>query len=69
MLAAPFVNLAMVRDFNWRGHGGTYRNKKIPGWEFDSRSRALNQHAYGFLASEWHDNHHKYPYSANSGFF
>ena len=66
--AAPFVTLSMVRDFNWRGHGGTYRFKKIPGWEFDQRSRALNQHAYGLIASEWHDNHHNFPHSANSGF-
>ena len=68
--ASVFVITFMIRDFNWRGHGGSFRSKKKPGWDFDSRSRALNQRFYGLLAAEWHDNdnHHRYPMSANSGF-
>jgi fatty-acid desaturase len=66
--SAIFITLNLIRDFNWRGHGGNaYRGKKR-GWEFDDHTYALNQWFYGFLASEWHDNHHKYPFSASNGF-
>jgi len=64
-LSAIFVGTVLIRDFNWRGHGGRRKRKK-PGWEFDKNSHALNQRFYGYLASEWHDNHHKYPMSANT---
>ena len=63
-----FIATSLIRDFNWRGHGGNARHIKKPGWEFDKRSYALNQRFYGYIASEWHDNHHKYPTSANNGF-
>jgi len=66
--ASIFMASFFIRDFNWHGHGGFFRRKKRPGWEFDTNSNALNQHFYGYLASEWHDNHHKYPTSANNGF-
>ena len=65
---AIFVQTFLVREFNWRGHGGNYRFEKKPGWEFDRKSRALNQRFYGFTVAEWHDNHHRYPMSANNGF-
>jgi fatty-acid desaturase len=65
---AIFIATVLIRDFNWRGHGGNFPRIKKQGWEFDNRSLALNQHFYGYIASEWHDNHHKYPMSANSGF-
>lgn len=63
-----FVFTALLRDFPWRGHGGNFRDHKIPGWEFDTRSRSLNNRFYGVLAGEWHDNHHRFPTSANSAF-
>jgi fatty-acid desaturase len=63
-----FIITFLIRDFNWRGHGGKTRRAKKTGWEFDGKSYALNQQFYGYLASEWHDNHHKYPFSANNGF-
>jgi stearoyl-CoA desaturase (delta-9 desaturase) len=66
--SAIFIATALIRDFNWRGHGGNFRKFKKTGWEFDKRSHALNQHFYGYIASEWHDNHHNYPMSANTGF-
>jgi len=66
--ASLFIATSLIRDFNWRGHGGNSRHMKKPGWEFDERSYALNQRFYGYIASEWHDNHHKYPTSANNGF-
>jgi sn-1 stearoyl-lipid 9-desaturase len=66
--AAIAILTCLIRDFNWRGHGGNFRKLKIAGWEFDATSKALNQKFYGFIASEWHDNHHKYPFSANNGY-
>ena len=58
----------IVRDVNWRGHGGNFRFQKKPGWEFETNSKALNQYFYGLTVGEWHDNHLKYPMSANNGF-
>ena len=66
--ASVFMASFLIRDFNWHGHGGWFRRKKKPGWEFDTESQALNQRFYGYLASEWHDNHHRYQTSANNGF-
>jgi fatty-acid desaturase len=65
---ALFVFTFLLRDFPWRGHGGNFRATKIPGWEFDGRSRSLNTRFYGYLAGEWHDNHHRLPTSATSAF-
>ena len=63
-----FIMAFIIRDFNWRGHGGNFRFEKKPGWEFDTKTRALNQGLYGLMVGEWHDNHHRYPVSANNGF-
>jgi fatty-acid desaturase len=63
--AATFMLWFLLRDFGWRGHRGRH---KAAGWEFDARSSATNQRFYGYLASEWHDNHHLFPGSANLAF-
>jgi stearoyl-CoA desaturase (delta-9 desaturase) len=62
--AVAFVTF-LIRDFNYLGHGGRRPRAKIEGWEFDERTLALNQIFYGVFASEWHNNHHKFPRSAN----
>ncbi len=62
---AVFFVTFLVRDFNYMGHGGRRPRAKVEGWEFDDRTLALNQVFYGLLASEWHNNHHKFPRSAN----
>ena len=66
--AALFVVTFYLREFPWRGHGGNFRTTKIAGWEFDPRSRSLNNSVFGYLAGEWHDNHHLLPASANCAF-
>ncbi|HKY09158.1 MAG TPA: hypothetical protein VJQ55_12985, partial [Candidatus Binatia bacterium] len=67
--AAIFTATILIRDFNWRGHGGNRHGQfKRKNWEFDRRTRALNQYFYGYIASEWHDNHHHYITSAKNGF-
>jgi stearoyl-CoA desaturase (delta-9 desaturase) len=63
-----FMTTFLMRDFNWWGHGGNFRKMKRQGWEFEKNSSARNQWFYGYLAGEWHDNHHNYPMSANSAF-
>ena len=65
---AVFIFIYLLRDFNWWGHGGNFRKTKKYGWEFDESSTALNQRFYGYIAGEWHDNHHCFPMSANTGF-
>lgn len=67
--SAIFITTVLIRDFNWRGHGGNLPGLvKRRGWEFDKNTRSLNQYFYGFIASEWHDNHHHYRTSARNGF-
>jgi stearoyl-CoA desaturase (delta-9 desaturase) len=58
----------MLRFVRASRHGGNQPRRKKVGWEFDDRNYALNQWFYGYIASEWHDNHHKYPFSASNGF-
>lgn len=57
--SSMFFYAFLVRDFNYRGHGGYFgtEEKGIP----------LNQVFYGLVAGEWHDNHHAYPRLARSG--
>jgi len=58
-LAGVFLYSFLVRDFNYRGHGG-YLGGHVPGLP-------LNQVFYGVIAGEWHENHHAYPRSAKAG--
>lgn len=59
-LAGVFFYSALVRDFNYRGHGGFFGEHE-PG-------TPLNQVFYGLIAGEWHENHHAHPRLARSGF-
>ncbi len=65
--AVLFSFHAVLRDFNFRGHGGG-KPKHVEHWDFDDSSLALNQRFYGLVAGEWHNNHHAYRASANCGF-
>lgn len=58
-LAGVFFYTFLVRDFNYRGHGGFFfkASKGVP----------ANQVFYGIIAGEWHDNHHAHPRSARAG--
>lgn len=62
-----FVFTFLMRDFNFRGHGGgkvRHRDR----WDFDRSHLGINQWFYGIIAGEWHNNHHMYSRSARSGF-
>jgi sn-1 stearoyl-lipid 9-desaturase len=67
--AVQFGFHAAARDFNYRGHGGGASSvRHVAGWDFALNTRALNQRFYGWLAGEWHNNHHAFRASANAGF-
>ena len=57
--AGVFFYSFLVRDFNYRGHGGFFFKA--------SKGLPANQVFYGIIAGEWHDNHHEHPRSARSG--
>jgi sn-1 stearoyl-lipid 9-desaturase len=58
-LASVFLCSFVIRDFNYRGHGGFFFKA--------SEGYPANQFYYGVLAGEWHDNHHEHPRSARAG--
>lgn len=58
-LSGVFFYSFLVRDFNYRGHGG-FLGQHVPGIP-------LNHVFYGLIAGEWHENHHAHPRSAKSG--
>lgn len=56
-----------VRTFNYEGHGKG-REKHREGSDFNRKDLSINQVWPGFVAGEWHNNHHLFPCSARSGF-
>lgn len=56
-----------VRTFNFDGHGKG-ENRQRQGIDFNHNDNSINQLWPGFVAGEWHNNHHLYPQSARSGF-
>jgi fatty-acid desaturase len=56
-----------VRTFNYEGHGAG-KDKRQTGIDFNGEDLSINQLWPGYVAGEWHNNHHLYPGSARSGF-
>jgi len=56
-----------VRTFNYEGHGKG-KDKRRDGVDHNREDMSINQIWPGFVAGEWHNNHHLYPKSARSGF-
>lgn len=56
-----------VRTFNFDGHGGG-KDRRREGIDFNTRDQSINQLWPGYVAGEWHNNHHLYPSGARSGF-
>jgi sn-1 stearoyl-lipid 9-desaturase len=56
-----------VRTFNYGGHGSG-KDLRREGADFSRDDRSINQLWPGFVAGEWHSNHHLYPGSARCGF-
>jgi sn-1 stearoyl-lipid 9-desaturase len=56
-----------VRTFNYEGHGKG-KDKRREGIDHNRDDMSINQIWPGYVAGEWHNNHHLYPKSARSGF-
>lgn len=56
-----------VRTFNYEGHGKG-KDKREEGFDFSRNTIAINQYWPGYIAGEWHSNHHLFPNSAKNGF-
>lgn len=56
-----------IRTFNFDGHGGGV-DKRVDGIDFNRDDLSINQIWPGYVAGEWHNNHHLYPNGARSGF-
>jgi stearoyl-CoA desaturase (delta-9 desaturase) len=56
-----------VRSFNYAGHGRGI-DKRRDGIDFNKTDISVNQVWPGYVAGEWHNNHHLYPAGARSGF-
>lgn len=65
---AIFAYHAVARDFNYRGHDRKLDSLDDSANETKSITKALNQVFYGYSAGEWHNNHHNFSSSANTGF-
>lgn len=68
MFAGTFVWSIGIRTFNYEGHG---KGAGKAGWGESDLNRAdysINQLWPGFVAGEWHNNHHLFPASSRSGF-
>ena len=53
--------------FNYDGHGQG-EDKRKEGVDFYSGDYSINHFWPGYVAGEWHNNHHLYPNSARNGF-
>lgn len=56
-----------VRTFNYDGHGRG-KDRRREGSDFNRADLSVNQIWPGFVAGEWHNNHHLFPNGARSGF-
>lgn len=68
IFGGTFVWAVGIRTFNYEGHG---KGKGKKGWGSSDYNRAdysINQLWPGYVAGEWHNNHHLFATSARSGF-
>ncbi len=56
-----------VRTYNFEGHGKG-KDRRHEGSDFNHADLSVNQLWPGYVAGEWHNNHHLYPNGARSGF-
>lgn len=56
-----------VRTYNFDGHGRG-KDKRQDGIDFNREDLSINQIWPGYVAGEWHNNHHLFPNGARSGF-
>jgi fatty-acid desaturase len=67
LFASALVWAVGVRTFNYEGHGKG-ADKRRDGTDFNRDDMSINQYWPGYVAGEWHNNHHLFPNSARAGF-
>ncbi|MBS1584662.1 MAG: fatty acid desaturase [Bacteroidetes bacterium] len=67
LFGSAFFWAVGVRTFNFEGHGKG-KDKRQEGVDFNWDDMSINQYWPGYVAGEWHNNHHLFPRSARSGF-
>ena len=67
IFGCTFVWAIGIRTFNFDGHGKG-RDKRRPGIDLNRADLSINQVWPGYVAGEWHNNHHLFPRSARTGF-
>jgi len=67
LFAGAAVWAVGVRTFNYEGHGKG-KDKRKDGVDYNREDMSINQAWPGYVAGEWHNNHHMFPASARSGF-
>jgi fatty-acid desaturase len=67
LFGSAFFWAVGIRTFNFDGHGRG-RDARREGTDFHRGDLSINQLWPGYVAGEWHNNHHLYPTSARSGF-
>lgn len=67
LFAGAFIWAVGVRTFNYEGHGKG-KDLRQEGIDHNKNDMSINQIWPGYVAGEWHNNHHLYPKSAKSGF-
>jgi len=67
IFAGAFIWAVGVRTFNYEGHGKG-KDMRRDGVDFNKDDMSINQVWPGYVAGEWHNNHHLFPRSARSGF-
>ncbi len=67
LFGSAFFWAVGVRTFNFEGHGKG-KDKRKEGTDFNWDDMSINQLWPGYVAGEWHNNHHLFPRSARSGF-
>jgi stearoyl-CoA desaturase (delta-9 desaturase) len=66
--SGTFVWAVGIRTFNFEGHGKGKGEKAWGSDDYNRKDYSINQIWPGYVAGEWHNNHHLYPTSSRSGF-
>jgi len=67
LFGCTFLWAVGIRTFNYDGHGRG-KDKRKEGIDLNWADLSINQTWPGYVAGEWHNNHHLFPRSACTGF-
>ncbi len=67
IFGCSFIWAVGIRTYNYDGHGAGKDRRQV-GIDFNRADLSVNQIWPGYVAGEWHNNHHLFPSGARSGF-